>query len=340
MSSPPRSDGRSEVYRRFEEELERVAKSDVTVLVEGEPGSGKTRAARALHAASPRSAGPLVEVDLAALSPSLIEAELFGHEEGAYTGAHRARRGRFRRADGGTLVLEDIGGLAPELQVKLLRVLQERSVEPLGAERAVECDVRVVATCAANLGAEVRAKRFREDLYYRLAVVVVRVPPLRVRTAEMGALMESIAAEVARRAGVPPRTLTPGAVERLKAHPWPGNVRELENALERVTVLGSPDTGPGPHPVEPEELGFLDEALDGAARRLAREALAHGLTLDALALATLEWALVEQRGNLSAAARMVGLSRRAFEYRLDKLRGSQGAEPGSRVQGAEKGTGT
>ena len=308
----------SDPWSAFRRDLARVARSDATVLIEGEPGSGKTRAARDLHAAGRRAAGPYVAIDLAALAPTLIEAELFGHEEGAFTGASRARAGRIRAAHGGTLVLEGIERLPPALQGKLLRALQERSVEPLGAESPVAVDVRLVATSSADLAGEVAAGRFREDLYWRVAVVRLRVPPLRVRSAGLGPLVDELVAGLARRAGLPPRTLGEAARERLARHSWPGNVRELENALERVTVLAERDAGGQARPVEAEELDFLGESTAGAAERIAREALAQGVGLAELDARLLELALEENRGNASAAARALGLSRRAFEYRWNR----------------------
>jgi len=308
----------SDPWRAFQRDLARVARSDATVLIEGEPGSGKTRAARDLHAAGPRAAGPFVAIDLAALAPSLIEADLFGHEEGAFTGASQARVGRIRRAHGGTLVLEGIERLSPALQGKLLRVLQERTVEPLGAEAPVAVDVRLVATSSLDLAGAVAAGGFREDLYWRLAVVRLCVPPLRVRSAGFEALVDELVASLARRAGLPPRALSAAARQRLARHPWPGNVRELENALERVTVLAERDGDGQAAPVEADELEFLGESVAGAAVRLAREALAQGVGLEELDARLLELALEEHRGNASAAARALGLSRRAFEYRWNR----------------------
>jgi DNA-binding NtrC family response regulator len=311
--------GDSEAFRAFSRDLSRVAASEVTVLIEGENGSGKTSGARAVHALGRRAAGPLVEVDLAALSPSLLESELFGHEEGAFTGAHRARLGRFRRAEGGTLVLDGIECLPYDLQVKLLRTLQERVVEPLGGEEAIPIDVRVVATSGRDLRATVDAGEFREDLYYRLAVVTLQVPPLRARIPDIPELVERLAGEVAARAGVPVRVFGADALARLSEHTWPGNVRELENAVERVMVLAPDDADE----VRSEELEFLSESVVDAPRRLAREALSHGVSLGTLTSAMMEEALREERGNLSAAARRVGLSRRAFEYRRAKLAETQ-----------------
>ena len=317
--SDPFTDAEADdAQRAFEEELEAAAAGEVTVLLEGEHGSGKSRAARRIHRSSPRAEGPLVEVDLGGLTPSLVEAQLFGHEEGAFTGADRSREGFFRRAEGGTLILEGVEGLPPAMQGKLLRVLQERVVEPLGAERPVPVDVRLVATSAVDLAGEVAEGRLREDLYYRLAVVRLHVPPLRAHLGDLPDLVRELGARVAERSGVAERPLTPAALERLAAHPWPGNVRELENALERVMILA----GEG-GPVAPWEFDFLGRSIEGAAQRLAREARAHGIGLDALDRAMLEGALEEERGNLSAAARRLGLSRRAFEYRLGKRRGDK-----------------
>lgn len=315
--------GPAGAWRAFDQTLQRVASSAArevgsappTVLLEGESGSGKSRAARRLHDLSPRAGGPFVPVHLAGLAETLLEAELFGHEEGAFTGAARARDGRFVRASGGTVVLEAIETLARPLQVKLLRVLQERVVEPLGAARPVPVDCAVVATTAVDLRREVAEGRFREDLYFRLAVVPLEVPPLRVRTGDedFAPLCDALVAAVAARACVPSRDLSAGARELLAAHPWPGNVRELENAIERVLVV------PREGPIEAEELGFLAESTGGRSHEIAREALAAGVSLEALERALLEAALAQTRGNASAAARVLGLSRRAFDYRRKKL---------------------
>jgi DNA-binding NtrC family response regulator len=295
----------------FLERLRRASASESTVLLHGESGTGKSAAAARLHAWSARAAGPLVSVSLVATSPTLIEATLFGHERGAFTDAHRSRAGLFRRAQGGTVVLDDVEHLPLETQVKLLRVLQERVVEPLGAEASVPVDVRVVATAGTPLEREVEAGKFRSDLYYRLSVLPLEVPPLRVRRQDLPELATDLLGRVAERVGVAARTLAPKALERLQAYAWPGNLRELENALERVLVLAEERVGP----IEPEELAFLAEGVEGRADELARLALASGLTVDELGEAMLRRALEEHRGNVSAAARSVGLTRRAFEYR-------------------------
>lgn len=319
------SDGASGVsaWEHFESQLGRAAAAGVsapglpaTVLLQGESGSGKSRAARALHDGSPRSSGPFVNVHLAGLAESLIEAELFGHTAGAFTGASGERAGRFQSASGGTIVLDAIETLAAPLQVKLLRVLQERVVEPLGSETPVPVDARVVATSARNLRGLVEAGEFREDLYFRLAVITLEVPPLRVRAGEedFAGLCEGMGERVAERVRVPWRGLTPEALSLLAEHPWPGNFRELENALERVLVLGQ-----GELPVQPEELAFLREVLAGRAAEVAAEAIASGVGLEELDAAMIDEALRIERGNLAAAARRVGLTRRAFDYRRKRL---------------------
>jgi DNA-binding NtrC family response regulator len=305
--------GSSSPLQRFLRELEEVARSPATVLLRGETGVGKTHAARLLHEASPRAAGPFVVADLAAMAPSLIEAALFGHERGAFTDAHRARLGVFQKAAGGTVVLQSIDGLPPPLQVKLLRVLQERVVEPLGGE-AQPVDLRVVATTGRDLLADVRAGTFREDLYFRVAVVTLEIPPLRSRRDDFGVLVPALLELVSARVGVKARALAPEALERLRAHPWPGNVRELENALERVLVL---DPGRDHSaPIGPAAFDFLTESAHGRAQEVALFALRQGLTADEVLRAMMERSLEECRGNISAAARRIGLTRRAFDYRM------------------------
>jgi len=318
----------SPIFRTFLDELEQVAASDAGVLIEGEHGAGKSVAAARLHACSARRSGPFVEVAVAALAPTLVESELFGHEEGAFTGASSARQGRFRAAHGGTIVLDGIEGLSPEVQVKLLRTLQERMVEPLGGQGPQEVDFRVVATSAQTLRAEVEAGRFREDLYYRLAVVTLRVPPLRARSMDVSKLAKLLTERVAARAGVPPRSIEPDALDRLRLHPWPGNVRELENALERVMVL-SPTPGATGTPVSAAEFDFLDDVLAAAAEQVAVQALALGISLDDLCGAMLDEAARQHRDNLSAAARSLGISRRAFDYRRKKYLEQRPQDPGA-----------
>ncbi len=317
--------GSSEAFQSFRALLHQAAQSQATVLLQGEGGTGKGLAAVELHRRSGRSSGPFVVAHLAAHAPTLLEAALFGHERGAFTDAHRSRPGLFRQAEGGTLVLDDIDLLGPELQGKLLRTLQERIVLPLGAEQEVPVDVRLVATTRRDLRSEVAAGRFREDLYYRLAVVTLVLPPLRARVGDLAELATVLAQRVAARLRVGARPLTVDVLTRLAAHGWPGNVRELENALERVFAL-APDPS---RPVEAAEFDFLNEAGEGMLEALAGEALGQGFTIDELALAMMKRALGEQHGNVSAAARQVGLTRRAFDYRMSRSGPSESEEAGS-----------
>ncbi|MCH2106680.1 MAG: sigma 54-interacting transcriptional regulator [Planctomycetes bacterium] len=311
-------EGTSEASVELMEQVERLAGADATVLLLGEPGSGKNALARELHRRSARAAEPLVEVSLAALSPTLVESELFGHVAGAFTGADRERSGRFQAAGAGTLVLDGIEVLDELVQVKLLRALQERLVEPLGVAEAVEVEARVLATATPSLRARVEAGEYRKDLWYRLAVVVLEVPPLRARLEDIAGLAAHLGARAAARLGVPSRELSAGALERLEAHTWPGNVRELENALERAHALAGPNAGA----LQAEELDFLSDEQAGGAQDLARAALARGLSLEDWTQEMIQAALEEQRGNKSAAARRLGITRRALDYRL--ARGEEG----------------
>ncbi|MCG3180682.1 MAG: Transcriptional regulatory protein ZraR [Phycisphaerae bacterium] len=223
-------------------QVERVAPNSATVLVTGESGTGKEMVARAIHAASPRAAAPMLAVNCAALSPALLESELFGHERGAFTGADRSRQGRFELADGGTLLLDEVGELDDRLQAKLLRVLQEREFERVGSSIARRVDVRVIATTNRPLGRWVQEGKFREDLFYRLSVLPIHIPPLRERREDVQPLAEHLLARIARREGRARLTLTPEARDLLLGYDWPGNVRELENLMERCSALADDDT--------------------------------------------------------------------------------------------------
>jgi two-component system response regulator AtoC len=217
--------------------VERAARSSATVLVRGESGTGKELVARALHEQSPRAAGPFVKVNCAALTETLLTSELFGHEKGSFTGATEQRPGRFELADGGTLLLDEISEISPELQAKLLRVLEEREFERVGGGRPIKVDVRIVATTNRDLQAEVAERRFREDLFYRLNVVPVQLPPLRERLADVPDLIAHYFATFTAETGAKVRLGT-DAIALLSAYRWPGNVRELVNVVERLVVLG------------------------------------------------------------------------------------------------------
>jgi DNA-binding NtrC family response regulator len=223
--------------------LERVAPTESTVLLTGESGTGKELFARALHALSPRRNGPFVAVNCAAIPEALLENELFGHERGAFTGADRRREGRFELAAGGTLLLDEIGELSPAVQAKVLRVLDEKTFERVGGGRTLRADVRLVAATNRDLGDMVAAGAFRSDLFFRLAVFPVELPPLRERASDLPALAHHLAGRIAERLGLPAPRLDAGALALLAARPWPGNVRELANVLERALILADPAAG-------------------------------------------------------------------------------------------------
>jgi DNA-binding NtrC family response regulator len=287
-----------------------VAASDATVLLLGESGTGKSQLARFVHFQSRRAAAPLVEVHCAALPETLLEGELFGHEKGAFTGAAQRRPGHLAAAEGGTLFLDEIGEISPATQVKLLRFLQDRTYVPLGATGERSVDARVIAATNRDLEAAVRGGRFREDLWYRLDVFTIRVPPLRERREDVLPLaLRFLAAR-----SVPAEALSAGARDRLLAHAWPGNVRELENVLERAHILAA-DGAIGPEHVVTAPRG---EARSGRAAEL----LGEGFALDDLERELILAALARAGGNKAAAARLLGVTRR----RLYSLMASHGLE--------------
>ncbi len=257
--------------------FEKVAPTPATVLLTGESGTGKEVAARRVHELSLRAAGPFVAVNCAAVSEHLVESEMFGHEKGAFTGAVEQRRGRFELADGGTLFLDEVGELPPGLQAKLLRVLQEQRFERVGGTRTIAVDVRIIAATNRDLEAEMRAGRFREDLYHRLAVFPVRLPPLRERPADIEPLALHLLARIARQLGRPGLQLGDGALDALHARSWPGNVRELGNALERAAILADGDTVTARDLAAEGNAAPTTSAIDGTLRDLEREAIRRAL---------------------------------------------------------------
>jgi transcriptional regulator with PAS, ATPase and Fis domain len=283
-------DGRSSAIRDLKKQMRAVALDrDVTVLILGESGTGKERVARAIHGASPRSAAPFVAVNCAGLAPTLIEDELFGHVRGAFTGAVESRPGPFERASGGTVLLDEIGDLSLDLQMKLLRVLQERRVHRLGSSHDTAFDARIIAATNANLARKTADGRFREDLYYRLKVFVLQVPPVRSRGADdIERLSVAILDRLAKRRRRSAPTLHREALARLVAHSWPGNVRELENTLECMLVSAEREPVLGVGHLPP---GFGSDRPDGVRRALptADEAAAalevHGFSRDRAAKA-------------------------------------------------------
>ncbi len=300
--------GRAPAMQRLYRQIERLAVTDATVLVSGESGTGKELVARALHKLSRRVDRPFVAVNCAAIPDGLVESEFFGAERGAYTGAQAARSGHFENAHGGTLFLDEIGELPLALQPKLLRVLQEGRLMRVGGAREIAVDVRVLAATNRDLAREVAEGRFREDLYWRLNVVELKLPPLRERREDIPLLVEHLAARAARQHGLPPPNIPKSVLRALMDRPWSGNVRELANTIERLLLLA--DDG------EPQ----LDDLPDAPRRgndggvRLPAE----GLDWDALERSLLAQALAQAQGQKKRAASLLGLPYKAFLYRLEK----------------------
>ena len=291
--------GSSPAMQRVFRMVRQAAPTDATVLIEGPSGTGKELVARAIHNLSPRAKGPFVAVELAAISPTLLEAELFGHEKGAFTGAVARRVGRFEAANHGTIFLDEISEMPLEIQVKLLRVLQEREFQRLGSNDSVKTDIRIVAATNRDLAAYVRAGKFREDLYYRLNVIDLHLPALKDRAGDVPLLVGRFLKEFGG------KTVSPEAMKLLEAYPWPGNVRELRNAVEKMCVL-SP-TG------EIGEEDVPDEMKRGGARTLSTAGTLEETEKEKI-LAVLE----EVGGNRTKAAERLGISRRTIYRKLEE----------------------
>jgi two-component system response regulator HydG len=303
--------GESEAIRRLREQVLRVAPTDATVLILGESGTGKELVARALHDASRRRDGPFVSVSCAALPEGLLESELFGHEKGAFTGAIRRKVGRFELAHGGTLFLDEVGDVPPGLQVKLLRVLQERRFERVGGEETIEVDVRLVSATNRDLRARMAEGHFREDLYYRLAIVPIALPPLRERPEDVEILARHFLEKHSGRIGRRLSGFEPEALALLRRQSWPGNVRELENAVQQAMVFA-----------EGEAVGAADlpAALRGAPGRLPVPSGDRSLTeiLEDLERQLVADAFQRARGVKAEAARLLGIKPSALYYKLEK----------------------
>ncbi len=316
--------GEHPTIRAVLQTIERVAPTGARVLITGENGTGKELVARALHEMSPRAAEPFVEVNCAAIPDELIESELFGHEKGAFTGAVARRIGKFELADGGTLFLDEVGDMSPSAQAKVLRVLQESVFERVGGTETRRVDVRVIAATNRDLLEASRSGEFREDLFYRLNVVPIHIPPLRERMSDLPRLVDHFLDQIAAQLGQPRKTITRRALDRLREHSWPGNVRELRNVIERVVILA-----PGPS-ID------ADDIPDLGARRSAEERFFDCETFaqfrESVERAFLERKLAQYGWNVSRTARQLGMQRSNLYKKLEKYgitpRGGRGAASG------------
>jgi len=303
--------GRSPVMQNIFASVMRVAPSRATFLLAGESGVGKDLIARAIHFHSPRKDRPFVKINCTALPENLMESELFGYEKGAFTGANMPKPGKFEQADSGTVMLDEIGDVPGNIQVKLLRVLQEREVERLGSNKTLNIDVRVIAATNKDLRAALEDGTFREDLYYRLNVVPIEVPPLRDRKEDIPYLARHFVEKIARENGGQVRGISDSAIDKLMQYSWPGNVRELENVIERSIVM---TTG--------EKLDTDDIRLDMNLRprvHAGEMGLPDGMSLDQYEQELIRTALKQANNNKSQAARILGLTRNSLRYRLTQM---------------------
>jgi PAS domain S-box-containing protein len=310
--------GESAAMRQVFELLESAAQSEAPVVIFGESGTGKELAAAAIHQRSPRRAGPFIKVNCAALNESLLESELFGHEKGAFTGAERQRKGRFEAAHGGSLFLDEVGDLPPAVQVKLLRVLQEGEVERVGSHEPIKVDVRIITATHRDLAGLMRLGKFREDLYYRVNVIPVTLPPLRARAEDVPLLAQGFIERLALRSGRPITGIARAALDRLMAYAWPGNVRELINAMEYAFVTCREGEIQAHH-LPPSLLGLGGAAAAARARPMPRGAAGAGGKDEEQMRAELEQALAAAGGHKAKAAELLGISRVTLWKRLKRV---------------------
>ena len=304
--------GRSEIMTRLLDTVSQVAPSEATVLITGESGTGKEMIAGAIHYNSPRKDGPFIKINCAAITETLLESELFGHEKGAFTGADRRKEGKFRQAGGGTIFLDEVSEMSLAMQVKLLRVLQEREITRVGGEDVIEIDVRIIAATNQELIKYIEGGRFREDLYYRLNVVGIHVPPLRERKEDIPLIAQHFLKVFAEKNRKSINGFTPQAMDRLIQHPWPGNVRELVNAVERAVVLSRSDY------LDESELTLIQRAAPLTKEApLQQDGIAE-LPLESVEKEAILKALETAGGNKSEAARKLGITRRTLHLKLKK----------------------
>ncbi|MGH7256611.1 MAG: sigma-54-dependent transcriptional regulator [Nitrospirales bacterium] len=289
-----------------------VARTESTVLITGESGTGKELLARAIHFASPRSSGPLVTVNCAGIPEQLLESELFGYEKGAFTDAKKSKQGRFQAADRGTLFLDEIGEMSLSAQVKLLRALEHRTVDPLGSVRSVRVDIRVIGATNQDLRDLIKKGRFREDLYYRLHVYPLHIPPLRERPEDIPLLLDAFVGAANRERGTRIKGVTPEALALLQRYHWPGNIRELHNVVEWITISSREGD------ISPEHLPAYLRHPDVPPPHETPSLLSLGLSVEDMEKAMLQEALRKAGGNVSEACRLLNMTRNTFRYRMAK----------------------
>ena len=301
--------GASAAIQQVFEVVQQVAPTRATVMITGETGTGKELIAHAIHNLSPRKNGPFIAVHAAALTSTLLESELFGHEKGAFTGAVERRIGRFELADGGTLFLDEVGEIEPAMQVKILRVLEERAFERVGGQKTINVDVRLIAATNKDLKKLVNEAKFRDDLFYRLSVVSVSLPPLRERREDIPLLANAFLGQCSRENSKPVREMTPEALNVLMAYDWPGNVRELRNTIEQMVVLAR---------AERLTLRDVPAAIRGGADLTKISVVRTGMTVEEAERQLIVQALKETGGNRTRAAEKIGISRRTLHRKLKK----------------------
>ena len=310
--------GQHPLMGRIQTLIRKVAVTDATVLITGESGTGKELVARTIHALSLRAQRPFVPVNCGAIPTELLESELFGHEKGAFTGAIAMRIGMFQLADKGTIFLDEVAEMSPPLQVKLLRVLQEREIRPVGSDRAIKVDLRVIGASNKDLTEEVDRGRFREDLYYRLQVVPIHLPPLRERRSDIPLLIQHFLEKINRKRPEGPVRISEEAMVQLWEYDWPGNVRELENILERLIILSDTDTIEVDH--LPANVRSFVSSKRVPAPTLSEEGLDFNRAVEAFENRLISEALRRTRGNKQAAARLLGLKRTTLVAKLRRRR--------------------
>lgn len=305
--------GRSAAMTKLLETVAQVAPSEATVLITGDSGTGKEMIAGAIHFNSPRKDGPFVRINCAAITETLLESELFGHEKGSFTGADRRKEGKFRQAQGGSLFLDEVSEMSLAMQVKLLRVLQEREITRVGGDEAIKVDVRIIAASNKDLFEQIEAGRFREDLFYRLNVVTLNVPPLRERREDIPLMAQHFLENFSEKNRKNIKGFTPRAMDRLLKYGWPGNVRELMNSVERAVVMSRAEY------IDEEDLSLIDRQTGKAfAPDTAQEPVAESLPLDEVEKVTILKTLEQVGGNKSEAARRLGITRRTLHQKLKK----------------------